>query len=302
MNYYEHHIGDYAAATAHLSLVEDAIYSRLLRRYYLQEGPLPVDERQVARLAGARTDDELAAVSAVLAEFFTLEDDGYHQKRADADIAKYHEKQAGWQEERESETERKRRYRARRASLFAELREVGVVPPFDTPTEELVRLVSQSCPASPSRPCPTGQDGDGTATHTPDTSNQSLKAKAKAVASARGERLPTDWVLPAEWYGWAREHRPDVDARAEAEKFRDYWTAQPGAKGRKTDWLATWRNWIRGARASPHLTPPSAAPPSKTLTAIQKLQGMKHGQLAAQRDSGRPQQAALLESGADPGE
>ncbi len=36
-------------------------------------------------------------------------------------------------------------------------------------------------------------------------------------------------------------------ALAELEKFRDYWTAQPGQKGVKTDWSATWRNWARRA-------------------------------------------------------
>lgn len=30
-----------------------------------------------------------------------------------------------------------------------------------------------------------------------------------------------------------------------AEKFADYWRQQPGVKGRKSDWSATWRNWIR---------------------------------------------------------
>lgn len=34
-------------------------------------------------------------------------------------------------------------------------------------------------------------------------------------------------------------------ASAELEKFRDYWAAQPGQKGVKTDWPATWRNWVR---------------------------------------------------------
>lgn len=92
MIYYEHHIGDYAAATAHLSLIEDAVYSRLIRRYYLQEGPLPVDVAQVARLAGARSPDERAAVEAVLSEFFVLEADGWHQKRCDEDIARYLDK------------------------------------------------------------------------------------------------------------------------------------------------------------------------------------------------------------------
>lgn len=92
MNYFEHHIGDYAAATAHLSLVEDAIYSRLLRRYYLQEEALPVDVKQVARLAGARSQEEQEAVQAVLEEFFSLQADGWHNKRADEEITRYQAK------------------------------------------------------------------------------------------------------------------------------------------------------------------------------------------------------------------
>jgi uncharacterized protein YdaU (DUF1376 family) len=85
VNFYKHHIGDYAAATAHLSLIEDAIYSRMLRRYYLQEGPLPVPVEQVARLVGARGEEE--TVKAMLLEFFVLADDGWHNKRADEEIA-----------------------------------------------------------------------------------------------------------------------------------------------------------------------------------------------------------------------
>src|SRR5690349_14349771 len=92
MNYFEHHIGDYAAATAHLSLVEDATYSRLLRRYYLQEEALPVDGKQVARLAGARSQEEQEAVQAVLEEFFSLQADGWHNKRADEEITRYQAK------------------------------------------------------------------------------------------------------------------------------------------------------------------------------------------------------------------
>lgn len=92
MNYFEHHIGDYAAATAHLSLLEDAVYSRLLRRYYLQEEPLPAEVRLVARLVGARAAEEVEAVQVVLEEFFTLQEDGWHNKRADEEIARYQAK------------------------------------------------------------------------------------------------------------------------------------------------------------------------------------------------------------------
>lgn len=89
MNYYEHHLGDYAQATAHLTFVEDAAYSRLLRKYYAEEKPLPADMRAVQRLVAARTDEEREAVEVVLSEFFTLESDGWHNKRADDEIAKF---------------------------------------------------------------------------------------------------------------------------------------------------------------------------------------------------------------------
>ena len=94
MNYFELHLGDYAAATAHLSLIEDGLYLRMLRRYYLDEAPLPADVPKVARLVGARSEDELAAVHAVLDEFFELRADGWHQPRCDEEIKRYREKTA----------------------------------------------------------------------------------------------------------------------------------------------------------------------------------------------------------------
>lgn len=94
MNYYSHNIGDYAQATMHLSLVEDAIYSRLLRRYYAEETPIVDDFKQVCRWVGARTEDECEAVEVVLSEFFELRDGYWHNKRADAEIAAYQSKSA----------------------------------------------------------------------------------------------------------------------------------------------------------------------------------------------------------------
>lgn len=88
MNFYKHHIGDYAAATSHLSILEDGVYSRLLRIYYRDEKPLPSDLRAVQRLACARSEDEREAVTLVLEEFFVQEEDGWHSKRCDEEIAK----------------------------------------------------------------------------------------------------------------------------------------------------------------------------------------------------------------------
>ena len=86
MNFYKHHIGDYAQATSHLSFVEDAAYSRLIRKYYAEEKPLPADIKAVQRLVGARTREEKQAVADILDEFFELQEDGWHNKRCDAEI------------------------------------------------------------------------------------------------------------------------------------------------------------------------------------------------------------------------
>lgn len=92
MNYYEHHLGDYAAATGHLTWDEDMAYTRLLRAYYHHERGIP--EGQQYRLARASTPAQRKAVDAVLAEFFVLTGGVYIQKRADEEIARYQDKQA----------------------------------------------------------------------------------------------------------------------------------------------------------------------------------------------------------------
>lgn len=87
MNYYERHIGDYLKDTAHLSLLEHGIYSRLMDAYYSREAPIPAD--QAHRLVGAKTREEKAAVDAVLGEFFKLADGVWRQKRCDEVIEEH---------------------------------------------------------------------------------------------------------------------------------------------------------------------------------------------------------------------
>lgn len=52
-------------------------------------------------------------------------------------------------------------------------------------------------------------------------------------------------VLPENWRLFCRQKRPDLDPDETFERFRDHWLAQPGQKGVKVDWDATWRNWCR---------------------------------------------------------
>jgi uncharacterized protein YdaU (DUF1376 family) len=66
----------------------------------------------------------------------------------------------------------------------------------------------------------------------------------------RGTRLAQDWVLSKSLGEWAQSERPDLNIRQTAEQFKDYWIAQPGQKGVKLDWPATWRNWVRNSKAT----------------------------------------------------
>jgi len=70
------------------------------------------------------------------------------------------------------------------------------------------------------------------------------KTKSKADA-ALATRLPADWKPSDADYQFCVKERPDLVPNDVADRFRDYWVAVPGAKGRKIDWAATWRNWVR---------------------------------------------------------
>jgi uncharacterized protein YdaU (DUF1376 family) len=91
LNYYERHIGDYLKDTAHLSLLEHGVYGRLLDVYYTREGGIPVAES--ARLIGAKSKDERAALGVVLTEFFFVDGDMLKQARCDLEIARFKDKQ-----------------------------------------------------------------------------------------------------------------------------------------------------------------------------------------------------------------
>jgi hypothetical protein len=62
---------------------------------------------------------------------------------------------------------------------------------------------------------------------------------------ARGSRLPADWRPDSALMLWAMKERPDLNLENTIAAFCDYWTAQPGQRGVKTDWVATFRNWVR---------------------------------------------------------
>ena len=77
------------------------------------------------------------------------------------------------------------------------------------------------------------------------------KKKTEVEGTARATRLPATQLLLPEWADFCEKERPDLDAWATYQKFRDYWSAKPGKAGTKLDWLATWRNWVREEKGKP---------------------------------------------------
>ena len=112
------------------------------------------------------------------------------------------------------------------------------VAPWELPLEPPAANYADSTLKPDDKPAQT-QDS-----HTADT--PAAKAKS-ATKSDRGTRFTLE-TLPPEWVAECDRIDPELDPQKVFDDFRDYWVALPGAKGRKSDWLATWRNWLRRIR------------------------------------------------------
>lgn len=220
MNYYSFHIGDYAAHTRNLSLLEDLAYRRLLDAYYLAERPLNGCATDVAREIGMR--ECVAEVEYVLGKFFELTEEGWSNKRAEKEIAHFSDKKQKASEAGKASAQRRSSVRSTSAGKVA------------TSVEKVSTDVQ---PTNNQEPI----------TNTTDKSVVDVSPQA-AAPTALGSRLPADWRLPDPWQEWAQAERPDIDVSLAADSFKDFWISKPGKDGRKSDWQATWRNWVRNQR------------------------------------------------------
>ncbi len=88
MHHYPFHVGDYIRATAHLDIVEDCVYRRLIDLYMETEKPIPNETQQVIRRL--RLGSSGLILETILREFFTLEADNcWHNSRCDSEIREF---------------------------------------------------------------------------------------------------------------------------------------------------------------------------------------------------------------------
>ncbi|MBS1093851.1 YdaU family protein [Gluconobacter wancherniae] len=228
-------IGDYLADTMRLSTIQHGAYLLLLMEYWRQ-GPLVDDMDELC--AVCRTDRKTwdKTIWPSLSRFFEKKDDGLlHQKRADNERANAAEKKV---KRSEAANARWGKKECKDDANASGMHEQSTCKGDDT----------QSSPLPSSLRSETSL-----------TSFESERAQnPKSEKSKRACRLPADWRPSPEMAEFARSN--GVDPERTAAVFRDYWVGVPDPKGRKADWSATWRNWVRredGMQPNPQRTAPS---------------------------------------------
>ena len=221
MNYYERHIGDWIGDTVNLTMLEDGAYNRLIDQYYRSEKPLPLDSKELFRLARASSSAERKAVLYVISTFFVRTESGFTQKRAQAGIEQFWERDQAAEGKRENDRERQQRARERRKQLFEELRSHGIVPEFNTPTKQLAFELSRVTSRDIPRDDHASVTRDNTATQAPVANPQTPDIKTLGDSTHVAE--PRVRAKPAELSAAMRRHSieaqpgdPRVIAAAEA--------------------------------------------------------------------------------------
>ena len=209
MYHYQKNIGDYRSATMHFSLLEHGIYNQLLDWYYLDESPLPSDNRTLSRRLSIRTEAEEKAMIDVLSEMFQLTDLGWTHKRVDREITQYKAK-------------------AKQA------REAGKLG--GRPSKKGIGSI-ENRDGSEKKP-----DAKPTANQEPLTNNHKPVVVKAPRTKSRTQIDPC--FLPNE-AGEAAAASKGVNLITEIQKFTDYHTAKGSLMA---DWQAAWRTWIGNAK------------------------------------------------------
>jgi len=118
--------------------------------------------------------------------------------------------------------------------------------------------------------------GNATTGNAPTPTPTYKEKRETKVSPKRGVRLDENWTLSKPLGDWAiSQGLTEKQARDQADRFRDYWIAQPGQKGVKVDWGATWRNWVRNEISRNGLngsSPPTTGGDSGTMAEIKRRQ------------------------------
>ena len=214
--------GDYKSDTGRLTTVQHGAYILLLLDYYATGEAPPDDDIVLAKITLCDSQNEWFAIRKAIARHFEITDVWRHERCEKELIARSAE------HTKKSEAGKK--------------------------GNEIKWGVSQSDTQKPSSairksiaiPEVRSQKSEvrGQNLEVRDQNSEPEESKSKDL---RGSRLNIPQIVD-EWINWAITERPELTvSRVHMiyEQFSDHWKSQPGSKGIKLDWFATWRNWVR---------------------------------------------------------
>jgi len=112
----------------------------------------------------------------------------------------------------------------------------------------------------------------------------SKEEQSKELKKNKASRLDPSKLPQSELLAWASENHPRVNAKLEMDCFIDYWTSK-GSGATKTDWVATWRNWVRNSekRLPVSRTQQKQTNLQKNLNLVQLIADKEMGRLEIER-------------------
>jgi uncharacterized protein YdaU (DUF1376 family) len=172
--YYPFYAERYEAATAHLTLLEDGAYNRLLRLCWRSPGcKMPNDMDWIYRKARAVTDDDRGVIDAVIDEFFTRKGGKIYSAR----LLKEHVK---------SDVAHSKRVSAGSKGGTAKARKI----------KEIVHSNAVAMPKQP-EPEPEPYKEEAAAVSADMREADNLHAAVMAAVGLNNGRMPTHWMPPA---------------------------------------------------------------------------------------------------------
>jgi len=235
-HWYPRYVSDYAIKTGQLTMIEHGAYTLLLDYYYATEKPLDANASVLHRVCRAFAQEEKDALQSVLHKFFTLKDDGWHNTRADEELAK------------RIDISGKRRLAAyaKHQNIAPENRDANAYT--STPTSTPTSTINNNnydyggLAVSPPRPTPSkvnfsNPDWDG-------GNEDDINPKARVLLDKEKFALPDEFFDYAKPLGWAAS-----EIQAECHKFKFYFTQGKGEGTRRTvkGWRQSWHNWLTNA-------------------------------------------------------
>jgi uncharacterized protein YdaU (DUF1376 family) len=207
------YVADYLGDAGHLTTAQHGAYLLLLMNYWQRGKGLPANDAalmSITRMSKAEWEKTRPAVL----EFFTEVDGVLVNNRSEKELARFRDKST--QSARAANVRWESVRNASDGNAGAMRAHIPTQCHTDTDTSKNKTPIS---------PLPKKRQRD------PDESRGQRFTGPATLAEC-----PTEWAAFCKGLGWSFGR-----ACIEYQNFVDYWSSVPGAKGRKLDWLGTWR-------------------------------------------------------------